>query len=182
MPETTRRGLLIMTGSTVLAGAEKEQLAWAFSFPSIDGGILKLETLKGRVLLVANTASFCGYTYQYEALEKLHSTRSPDGLTVVGVPSQDFNQESADNATVKTFCETRFDIDFPLTAISHVRGPQAAPFYVWVHAQKKWQPQWNFNKVLIGRDGRIAGTFGSADEPDGPAVSKAIGLELVRTA
>ena len=90
---------------------------------------------KGRVLLVTNTASFCGYTYQYEALEKLHTARSAAGLTVIGVPSQDFNQESADNATVKTFCETRFDIDFPLTAISHVRGAQAAPFYAWVKSR-----------------------------------------------
>ena len=100
---------------------------------------------------------------------------------MIGVPSQDFNQESADNATVKTFCETRFDIDFPLAAISHVRGPQAAPFYAWVLAQKQWQPQWNFNKVLIGRDGRIAGTFGSGDEPDGPALTRAVEAELVRT-
>ena len=66
---------------------------------------------------------------------------------------------------MKTFCDTRFNIDFPLTAVSHVRGTQAAPFYAWVNAQRNWQPEWNFNKVLIGRDGRIAGTFGSGDEP-----------------
>ena len=107
--------------------ADKDEVAWAFSFPAIDGGIVDLATFKGRVLLVVNTASFCGYTYQYEGLEKLHSAKSAAGLTVIGVPSQDFNQESADNATVKTFCETRFDIDFPLTAISHVKGAQAAP-------------------------------------------------------
>jgi glutathione peroxidase len=132
-------------------------------------------------LLVANTASFCGYTYQYEGLQKLHATKSAAGLTVIGVPSRDFNQESADNATVKTFCETRFDIDFPLAEISHVTGPQAVPFYAWVKAQKQWQPTWNFNKILIGRDGRIAGTFGSGDEPDGPALAHAIDTELVRT-
>jgi glutathione peroxidase len=161
--------------------AENDQTAWAFGFPSIDGGTLNFAGLKGRVLLVTNTASFCGYTYQYEGLEKLHAAHSPAGLTVIGVPSQDFNQESADNGTVKTFCETRFDIDFPLTAISHVRGPQAAPFYGWVNVQRQWQPSWNFNKVLIGRDGRVAGTFGSGDEPDGPALSRAIAAELART-
>jgi hypothetical protein len=77
-------------------------------------------------LLVANTASFCGYTYQYEGLKKLHAAKSAAGLTVIGVPSQDFNQESADNATVKTFCETRFDIDFPLTVfpMSAARRPR----------------------------------------------------------
>ena len=101
-------------------------------------------------------------------------------MTVIGVPSQDFNQEFPDNARVKAFCETRFDIDFPLTAISQVRGAQAAPFYAWVNLEKQWQPKWNFNKVLIGRDGRIAGTFGSDEEPDGPALSRAIETELAR--
>ena len=161
--------------------AAAPQTAWDFSFPSIEDGTLKLSDFTGRVLLVTNTASFCGYTYQYDALEKLHTAKSPAGLTVIGVPSQDFNQESADNATVKTFCQTRFDIDFPLTAIAHVRGAQAAPFYAWVAAQTHWQPQWNFNKVLIRRDGSIAGTFGSADEPDGPALTKAIGTALAAT-
>jgi glutathione peroxidase len=161
--------------------ADKNEVAWTFSFPSIDGGTLNLADFKGRVLLVTNTASFCGYTYQYAGLEKLHAAKSPVGLTVIGVPSQDFNQESAENATVKTFCETRFDIGFPLAAISHVRGAEAVPFYAWVNAQKQWQPQWNFNKVLIGRDGRVAGTFRSGDEPDGPALLRALDAELART-
>jgi glutathione peroxidase len=158
--------------------ADKEQVAWTFSFPSIDGGTLDFSQFTGRVLLVTNTASFCGYTYQYEGLQKLYAANSTAGLTVIGVPSRDFNQESADNATVKTFCETRFDIGFPLTAISHVRGAQAAPFYAWVSTQKQWQPSWNFNKVLIGRDGRVAGTFGSGEEPDGPVLSHAIDSAL----
>jgi glutathione peroxidase len=161
--------------------ADTAKIAWIFNFPSIDGGTLDLVAFKGRVLLVTNTASFCGYTYQYEGLEKLYAAKSAAGLTVIGVPSQDFNQESADNATVKTFCETRFDIGFPLAAISHVKGAQAAPFYAWVAAERQWQPAWNFNKVLIGRDGHIAGTFGSGDEPDGPVLSRAIDAELSRT-
>lgn len=155
-----------------------ETLAWDFGFPSIEGGRLDFSALKGRVLLVTNTASFCGYTYQYDAMEKLHKARQAEGLTVVGVPSQDFNQESAEDATVKTFCETRFGIDFPLAGVSHVKGPQAAPFYAWVKQVRGWEPSWNFNKVLIGRDGRIAGTFGSGDEPDGPAIGKAIAAAL----
>ena len=97
------------------------------------------------------------------------------------MPSQDFNQESADNKTVKTFCDTTFGIDFPMTALAHVRGAQAAPFYAWVNTERLWQPQWNFNKVLIGRDGHIIATFGSGDEPGGPALSKAIEAELART-
>ncbi len=78
--------------------ADKEQVAWTFGFPSIDGGILDLADFRNRVLLVANTASFCGYTYQYEGLERLHAGTSTRGLSVIGVPSQDFDQESADSA------------------------------------------------------------------------------------
>ena len=133
-----------------------------------------------RVLLVTNTASICGYTYQYEGLEKLHKAAQARGLTVIGVPSQDFNQESADNKTVKTFCEATFGVEFPMAGIAHVRGAEAAPFYAWVHAQRGWEPGWNFNKVLIGRDGRIAGTFGSGDEPQGPKLSQAIAAELAK--
>src|SRR5580692_3108652 len=103
--------------------------AWDFSFPAIDGGTVEFRTFTGNVLLVVNTASFCGYTYQYEGLRKLYDARGTEGLTVIGVPSQDFNQESPDNKTVKTFCETNFGVDFPLTGLAHVRGAQAAPFY-----------------------------------------------------
>ena len=178
--ETTRRGLLAMTGGVLLMAADKDQTAWTFGFPAIEGGTLNLADLRGRVLLVTNTASFCGYTYQYEGLQKLHATKLPAGLTVIGVPSRDFNQEYGDDAAVKTFCETRFDIDFPMTTVSHVTGTSAVPFYAWVKAQKQWQPAWNFNKVLIGHDGRVAGTFGSGDEPQGTELSQAIEAELAK--
>jgi glutathione peroxidase len=181
MVEPTRR-LVLMAVMGVGMAASKETLAWDFGFPSIDEGRLDFAALKGRVLLVANTASFCGYTYQYEGLERLHTAASPRGLTVIGVPSQDFNQESADNKTVKTFCEATFGVEFPMAGIEHVRGPQAAPFYAWVREQKNWEPNWNFNKVLIGRDGRIAGTFGSGDEPGGPKLSQAIDAALAKPA
>ena len=94
-----------------------EQLAWSFTFPDIEGGTLDLAAHRGKVLLVVNTASFCGYTGQYDGLQTLHEARAKDGLVVVGIPSQDFNQESATEAEVKRFCETRFGIDFPMTAI-----------------------------------------------------------------
>jgi len=152
--------------------------AWDFKFPSIDGGELDLAAFKGRVLVVANTASFCGYTYQYEGLQKLHAAEAARGVQVIGVPSRDFNQESPDNATVRTFCTTKYGVGFPLTAIVHVRGGQAAPFYAWVRAETGWEPSWNFNKVLIGRDGRIAATFGSGDEPQGPGLTRAIAAAL----
>lgn len=155
-----------------------ERLAWEFSFPAIDGGTLDLSAFTGHVLLVVNTASFCGYTYQYEGLHKLYDAKAADGLTVIGVPSQDFNQESPDNKTVKTFCETQYGIDFPLAGVSHVKGPSAAPFYAWVREAAGWQPNWNFNKVLIARNGKIAGTFGSGDEPAGAKLGAAITAAL----
>ena len=179
MIEPTRRMVLVMAMGAGMA-ADRETLAWDFGFPSIDEDRLDFAAFRGHVLLVTNTASFCGYTYQYEGLEKLHRVDAPRGLTVIGVPSRDFNQESADNKTVKTFCETTFDVQFPMAAIAHVRGQQAAPFYAWVREQKQWEPNWNFNKVLIGRDGRIAGTFGSGDEPQGAKLSQAIEAELLK--
>jgi glutathione peroxidase len=177
MIEPTRR-MILATAIGVCMAANKATLAWDFGFPSIDEGRLDFSAFKGRVLLVTNTASFCGYTYQYEALEALHRTAAARGLTVIGVPSQDFNQESADNATVKTFCEATFGVQFPMAGITHVRGPQAAPFYAWVREQTRWEPSWNFNKVLIGRDGHIAGTFGSGDEPNGAKLQQAIASAL----
>ncbi len=178
MVEPTRWTFLAALAGITSMAAGSETLAWDFGFPSIDDGRLEFAAFKGRVLLVTNTASFCGYTYQYEGLEKLHKAEAGRGLTVIGVPSQDFNQESADNKTVKTFCEATFDVQFPMAGISHVRGPQAAPFYTWVREQAHWEPSWNFNKVLIGRNGRIAGTFGSGDEPGGTRLSAAIAAAL----
>ena len=180
MVEPTRRAVLAALGGVFAMAAGEAKRAWDFELPAIDGGRLALAEFKGRVLLVTNTASFCGYTYQYEGLQKLHRAEASQGLTVIGVPSQDFNQESPDNATVKTFCETNFDVDFPLAAISHVRGPQAVPFYAWVREARGWQPDWNFNKVLIGRDGDVAGTFGSGDEPQGSRLQQAIATALAK--
>lgn len=199
MADIARRGLLMapLWGGLVMTGLDRDavaqgtgapgtgapdKLAWDFSFPDIDGGTLDLAKLRGRVLLVVNTASFCGFTYQYEALEKLYKARRDQGLTVVGVPSRDFDQESASNAEVKKFCETTFGIDFPLTSIQKVRGDDAHPFYRWVRTTKGWEPHWNFGKVLVGRDGRVVAAFGSSDEPMGFRVSTAIEAALTAKA
>lgn len=167
MIEIARRAVLAGGACLIGGGAAEETLATSFSFDSIDGGTLDFATLRGRVLLVVNTASFCGYTYQYRGLEALHAKREPDGLTVVGVPSQDFNQEKDSNGAVKAFCDATFGVRFPMSGIAHVVGPEAHPFYRWVRETRNWAPRWNFYKVLIGRDGRIAGLYTSDDEPDG---------------
>ena len=180
MSDLTRRLLLgggagaLAAGAAAADPAAPARTAWDFAFPDIDGGTLELSRFRGRVLLVVNTASFCGYTYQYKGLQALDQKMEPAGLTVIGVPSGDFFQESRSNDKVKAFCETSFDVGFPLAAISQVRGAAAAPFYRWVRAERDWQPTWNFNKVLIGRDGKILGTYRATVEPDGPQLTKAI--------
>ena len=180
----TRRSVILTTAAAALVPPASDAVAapnaWDFTFPSIDDGRLAFADLRGRVVLVVNTASFCGYTYQYRALEALHAGLSGRGLTVVGVPSQDFNQESASNAEVRGFCEATFGVEFPMAGLSHVRGPEAHPFYRWVReTQGGWEPRWNFHKVLVGRDGWIAGLFSSGQEPDAaplrPAIESALG-------
>ena len=138
MADVTRRAAL--AGLAVIAAAPAPALAWDFEFPSIDGGALDLADLRGRVLLVVNTASFCGYTSQFTQLEAAHRRLSPRGFAVVGVPSQDFGQETGSNAEVKAFCEATFGVDFPMAGLSRVRGRDAAPFYAWVKAERRWEP------------------------------------------
>jgi glutathione peroxidase len=184
MTGVSRRELLLAAAAMTAAGPAQaaETLAWQFSFPDIEGGTLDLAAFKGRALVVVNTASFCGFTYQYEALEKLHKARGAAGVTVIGVPSQDFNQESDSNAKVKGFCEATFGVDFPMAGIARVKGRDAAPFYRWVKQAKGWEPSWNFSKVVIGRDGRIVACLGSGDEPEGPRVQAALASALAASA
>jgi glutathione peroxidase len=175
---------LLLAPLMVAAGEARaaEPVAWDFTFTAIEGGDLPLAKFKGQALMVVNTASFCGFTYQYEALEKLYRQRGAAGLVVVGVPSQDFNQESDSNAKVKQFCEATFGVQFPMAGISRVTGDDAIPFYQWVRAKRHWEPSWNFNKVVIGRDGRIVACFGSGDEPDSLRITAAIDRALAVTA
>lgn len=151
--------------------------AYDFSFRSIDGGALPLSTFKGRALLVVNVASQCGLTPQYSGLEALWRANRDKGLVVLGVPANDFGaQEPGTEEQIKTFCETRFQVDFPMTAKEHVIGPDAHPLYKWVASElgEDAAPKWNFHKYLFGRDGTIAGTFGSRMAPDAPELATAI--------
>ena len=173
-----RRHVLAGLAAFPIAARAAAPTAWGFSFPSLDGGTLDFAALRGRVLLVVNTASFCGFAPQFNGLEALNRTRAADGLTVIGMPSNDFDQEADSNAKVKQLCELTYGVDFPMAALTHVTGQQANPFYAWVKAQRAWEPSWNFNKVLIGRDGAIVALFRAPDEPDGQAVQAAIGQAL----
>lgn len=143
-------------------------------FANIDGGIHDMSAWEGKPVLVVNTASQCGFTYQYEGLQKLYDVYKDRGLVVLAVPSDDFNQELASAEEVKEFCEISFGLDMPMTDITHVIGQQAHPFYRDVAARTGFVPQWNFNKVLIGPDGAVVETWGSRVRPMSGKVTSAI--------
>ncbi len=136
-----------------------------FVFTSIDGGDIDLADYAGRPVLVVNTASRCAFTPQYDALQLLYDQYRDQGLVVLAVPSNDFRQELKTAEQVKDFCELNFDLDMPMTDITHVRGDKAHPFFKWVKSETGFEPAWNFNKILIGPDGAVVGTFGSMTRP-----------------
>lgn len=138
--------------------------AHQFSFPSIDGGAIVLADNAGAPTLVVNTASRCGFTEQYDGLQALWETYRDQGLLLVGVPSNDFRQELADEAAVKHFCEVNFGIDFPMTEILNVRGAAASPFFAWVGEQNA-APRWNFHKYLLDGDGDLVRAYPSTTPP-----------------
>jgi glutathione peroxidase len=151
--------------------------AYDFAFTSIDGQSLPLANFKGKALLVVNVASQCGLTPQYSGLEALWRAKRDDGLVVLGVPCNDFgSQEPGTETEIKTLCETRFSVDFPLTAKEHIIGVNAHPLYKWVEGELEDAavPKWNFHKYLFNRDGAIAATFGSRVSPDDAELNAAI--------
>ncbi|SDO96793.1 glutathione peroxidase [Lutimaribacter pacificus] len=148
-----------------------------FSFDSIDGGQIDLADWRGKPVLVVNTASRCGFTPQYDALQELHDRYGAQGLLVLAVPSNDFRQELASEAEVKEFCDVNFNLTLPMTTITHVTGAVAHPFYKWVRETAGFTPGWNFNKILIGPDGTVLETWGSPVRPtSGKVVSRIEGL------
>ena len=156
--------------------------AYDVTMTTIDGKPMPFAQYKGKVLLVVNTASFCGFTPQYEALETAQKTYAPKGFTVIGVPSGDFmGQEYKSNAEIKTFCESKFGINFPLSEKSVVTGKNATPFFAWAGAAMG-PPKWNFHKYLVGRDGRLIAAFPSKVTPDSPEVKAAIEAALAAKA
>jgi glutathione peroxidase len=157
--------------------------AHEFTFRAIDGGELPLSIFEGKALFVVNVASQCGLTPQYAGLEELWKTYRGKGLVVLGVPANDFGaQEPGSEDEIRNFCESRFNVDFPMTAKEHVIGPAAHPLYKWVAGElgEDAAPKWNFHKYLFGRDGTIAGTFGSRTPPQDPALIAAIDAALTQ--
>ena len=148
--------------------------AYQFEFLSLSGERLPLADWRGRPVLVANTASFCGYTPQYRDLQTLWRRFRDRGLVVLGVPSNDFGeQEPGTAAEIRQFCEASYQVDFPLTEKISVVGGSAHPFYRWVAAQlgEAGAPRWNFHKYLIGPDGQLTGAWPSQVRPTDPAIA-----------
>lgn len=152
-----------------------------FSFTSIEGRPLAMKDFAGKAVLLVNTASACGLTPQYKGLQELWDERKDKGLVVLGVPSNDFGaQEPGSEAQVKSFCEARYGVTFPLTSKNPVIGGNAHPLYKWISEQtgEAGVPKWNFHKYLIGKDGTLKGVFGSRTEPKASELQVAIDAAL----
>ena len=126
--------------------------------------------------MIVNTASYCGFTNQYEELQALWDKYNSRGLVVLGVPSNSFNQEKKKNTEVKEFCEVNFNINFPLSEITEVKGKNAHELFKWAEANhgKSAVPKWNFYKILINKEGKIEDTFNSFTKPLSNKITKKI--------
>ena len=149
------------------ANANYEQLAHEFNFKSIDGGKIDLQNYKEKVIVVVNVASRCGFTPQYEDLQNLWLNYKDKNLIVIGVPTNNFKQEPGSNKDIKDFCETNFNISFPMTEKIDVIGNNAHPFFKWAKENhgKSAIPKWNFHKIIIGKNGKVVDTFASITKP-----------------
>ncbi len=147
--------------------ANYEKVFYDFNIDSITGELIDFNNFKNKVVLIVNTASYCGFTKQYEELQLLWDKYKSKGLIVLGVPSNSFNQEKKNNSEVKKFCEVNFDINFPLSTITEVKGDNAHDLFKWAKNNhgKSAIPKWNFHKILINKEGKIEETFSSFTKP-----------------
>ena len=148
--------------------ADYSSLAYDYKFNNLEGGELNLNQFKNKVIVVVNVASQCGFTNQYEDMQKIWDKYKSRGLIMLGVPSNDFGkQEPGDSNEIKNFCETKFGITFPMTEKVSVKGDNAHPFYMWAKKNygKSAIPKWNFHKIIINKHGKIEYTFTSFAKP-----------------
>lgn len=175
--------LAALAFAAMVMGADRARAETAhdFAFRAIDGAPLPLSQYRGRPVLLVNTASFCGYTYQYGGLQDLWEAYRDRGLVVLGVPSNDFgNQEPGSASEIKEFCEVNFAVDFPLTEKQTVRGPGAHPLYRWIGQElgEGKLPRWNFHKYLIDGEGRLVAHWPSRVKPMSAQVREAVEAAL----
>ena len=155
-----------------------------FTMRDIDGNDVSLETFRGKVVMVVNVASKCGFTGQYAGLQALYETHKDRGFAILGFPANDFLwQEPGSDSEIKQFCTLNYGVTFPMFAKIHVKGRNQHPLYAYL-TDKRTNPElggritWNFNKFLVGRDGRLVARFGSRTKPGsqdlGAAIEKAL--------
>ncbi len=166
--------ILSMIFSTKSMSSEKS--FHDFSIESISGGDISLADYKNKVVLLVNTASQCGFTPQYAGLQKIYDRYKDDGFVVLGVPSDDFNQELSSDDDVKKFCEIRYGVNFPLTSIQKIKGDSAHPLYKWISGNTSviGQPRWNFHKYLISKEGKVLNWFSSMTSPTSDGLLKQV--------
>jgi len=167
--------MIFASGNNV--NADNEKLAYDFSFKDLDGDSLNLSEYKGKVIVAINVASQCGFTSQYKDMQQVWEKYQSKDIIILGIPSNDFGkQEPGSNEDIKNFCEAKFGISFPMTEKVSVKGNDAHPFYIW--ASKSYGnsaiPKWNFHKIIIDRNGRIAETFSSITNPSSKRFIKAL--------
>ncbi len=170
--------LSMTIGATAMADS-----AYDYAFKTIDGKPMPMSEYRGKAVLVVNTASFCGYTPQYTGLQSLWEDYKDKGLVVVGVPANDFGkQEPGTAAEIKDFCESKYDVSFPLADKEVVKGDEAHPFYKWAAAKMGADnaPKWNFHKYLIDAKGNLVAAFPSKVEPKSPELVAAVNKALAK--
>ena len=147
--------------------ANYDKIFYDFKIESITGETIDFNEYKNKVILIVNTASYCGFTKQYTDLQELWDKYKSRGLIVLGVPSNSFNQEKNKNSEVKEFCKVNFDINFPLSTITEVKGDKAHDLFKWAKNNhgKSAIPKWNFHKILINKEGKVEDTFTSFTKP-----------------
>lgn len=173
-----RLALALLLALLPMTAAAQQVAPADLTFTAITGEALPLAAWRGRPVLVVNTASRCGYTPQYRDLQALHDAYAARGLVVLAVPSDDFRQELSSDAEVEAYCRVELGVEVPLTRITPVRGPAAHPFYRWLREVHGHEPSWNFNKALLGPDGRLIGFWGASTRPTARSITSRIEAAL----
>ena len=172
--------LLVLMALLGISAMAAEKTVYDFTLHSIDGQPTPLSTFKGKVVMLVNVASRCGYTPQYAGLESLYEKYKDRGFVIVGIPANNFGaQEPGTNQEIKTFCTAKYHVSFPMMAKVSVKGSDITPLYQFltdknVHPDTGGDIGWNFTKFLIGPDGKVVARFDSKVEPESPEVTSAV--------
>jgi glutathione peroxidase len=178
----TVRNLAVVVG--LAASALSAASIYDYTLDSIDGKSTPLSSFKGKVVLLVNVASRCGYTPQYTGLETLYEKNKDKGFVIVGVPANNFmGQEPGTNQEIQTFCKSKYDVQFPIMSKLSVKGSDKTPLYQYLTSPEQnpktgGEIKWNFTKFLIGRDGQILARFEPAVTPEDPALTSAVSSAL----